>query len=91
MARTAQPNGTHMATSTLGTRPTPQTAPIECDATTDALVADLRAVAADLRGGKNDLRKERGRLTQAATTEKGAPAPETRRDWLARGLKFWCL
>ncbi len=68
---------------------TPETGPAERDATTDGLVAELRAVTADLRRGKNDLRKERGRLTYAATTEEGAPA--TRRDWLARGLKFWCL
>jgi hypothetical protein len=97
MPRTLDRTGRTMAASKPGTQQlalpgaTPERGPIERDATTDGLVAQLRAVAADLRRGKNDRRKERGRRTHAATGEEAAPAPETRRDWLARGLKFWCL
>jgi hypothetical protein len=74
-----------MAASTLGTRPPPQTAPIENEATTDALVAELRAVMAT-----------QCLLPPATAAEPDAPASEvcvsaieTRRDWLARGFRFW--
>jgi len=74
-----------MAASTLGTRPPPQTAPIENDAPTDALVAELRAVMATQR-----------LLPPATAAEPDAPASEecisaieTRRDWLVRGFRFW--
>ena len=96
---------------------TPHTGPMERDATTDTLVAELRAVIADLRRGQDDLRQERDhwrtahqreQIAHAATqrlllpspataAERDAPvvgagttAPETRRNWLARGMKFWC-
>jgi hypothetical protein len=96
---------------------TPQTAATERDATTDALVAELRALIADLRRGQDDLRQERNhwrtahereQIAHAATqrlllpspataaerdapaTGAGTTAPETRRNWLARGMKFWC-
>jgi hypothetical protein len=85
-----------MAAFTIGTPPvafpdaTPQTAPIERDATTDALVAELRAVIAEARQERDHPRRERAE-PDAPTNEPRAPAIEPRRDWLARGLKFWCL
>jgi hypothetical protein len=88
--------GRTMATSTIRTAPvalpdaTPQTAPIERDARTDALVAKLRALIAEARQERNHPRCERAEL-DAPKNEASAPTIEPRRDWLARGLKFWCL
>jgi hypothetical protein len=82
--------GRTMAASTLGTPlalsgATHQTAPIEHDATTDALVAELRAVIATQR-----LRWPATVAgPDAPTSEETFPAIETRRDWLARGFRFW--
>jgi hypothetical protein len=47
----------------------PRTAPIERDATTDALVAELRAVIAALRRGQNDLQQERDHWRAALERE----------------------
>ena len=77
-----------MATLTRGTprvallEAAPQ-APIERDTTTDALVAELRAVIADMQCERAE--------PDAPTNEAGLAPIEPRRDWLARGLKFWCL
>jgi hypothetical protein len=70
-----------MAASTLG----PQTAPIERNTTTDALVADLRAVTTTQRL----LWPATAAEPDAPMSEECVPAIETRRDWLARGFRFW--
>jgi hypothetical protein len=65
---------------------TPHTRPMERDATTDTLVAELRAVIADLRRGQDDLRQERdhwrtaherAQAAHAATQRLLLPGPAT--------------
>jgi hypothetical protein len=67
---------------------TAQTSPIERDATTDVLVAELRQVITDLRRGQEDLRQERDKWQAAHEREQAAhaatqrlllPPPETQR------------
>jgi hypothetical protein len=53
---------------------TPQTGPMERDATTDTLVAELRAVIADLRRGQDDLRQERDHWRAAHEREQAIGA-----------------
>jgi hypothetical protein len=75
---------------------TAQTSPIERDATTDVLVAELRQVITDLRRGQEDLRQEhdkwqaaheREQAAHAATQRLLLPPPETaiERDATATG------
>src|SRR5262249_18327830 len=67
---------------------TPHTGPMERDATTDTLVAELRAVIADLRRGQDDVRQERDTWRAAqeaahATTQRlllPGPATAAERD-----------
>ena len=57
---------------------TPHTGPMERDATTDTLVAELRAVIADLRRGQDDLRQERDHWRAAHEREQAAHAATQR-------------
>ena len=57
---------------------TPQTGPTKRAATTDTLVAELRAVIADLRRGQDDLRQERDHWRAAHEREQAAHAATQR-------------
>jgi hypothetical protein len=57
---------------------TPQTGPMERDATTDMLVAELRQLIADLRRGQDDLRQERDHWRAAHEREQAAHAATQR-------------
>ena len=57
---------------------TPQRGPIEHDATTDMLVAELRQVIAELRRGQDDLRQERDHWRAAHEREQVAHAATQR-------------
>ena len=82
---------------------TPHTGPMERDATTDTLVAELRTVIADLRRGQDDLRQEHERepAAHAATqrlllpglatlAERDPPATREGAPAPETPLKFWC-
>jgi hypothetical protein len=75
---------------------TAESSPIERDATTNVLVAELRQVIADLRRGQEDLRQERDKWQAAHEREQAAhaatqrlllppPATATERDAPATG------
>src|SRR6516162_3851131 len=57
---------------------TPRIGPMKRDATTDTLVAELRAVIADLRRGQDDLRQERDHWRAAHEREQAAHAATQR-------------
>jgi hypothetical protein len=57
---------------------TPQIGPMKRDATTDTLVAELRAVIADLRRGQDDVRQERDHWRAAHEREQAAHAATQR-------------
>jgi len=76
---------------------------MELDATTDTLVAELRAAIADLRRGQDDLRQEheREQAAHAATqrlllpglatlAERDPPATSEGAPAPETPLKFWC-
>src|SRR5262249_29455530 len=57
---------------------TSQIGPMKRDATTDTLVAELRAVIADLRRGQDDVRQERDHWRAAHEREQAAHAATQR-------------
>ena len=71
---------------------TPRRGPIEHDATTDMLVAELRQVIAELRRGQDDLRQERDHWRAAHEREQVAHAATQRQLWPRPAeLGFWIV